>query len=66
MKKNNIRQARSENLLRSIDDLIKLNDGEKFMQGFIEIYPLVLLIKKENVRKRNGSFLDFFVKIKNN
>ena len=49
VKKNNIRLARSENVLRSIDDLMKLNDGEKFTQGFIEIYPLKLLLKKENI-----------------
>ena len=49
MKKNNIRLARSENVLRSIDDLMKLNDSEKFTQGFIEIYPLKLLLKKENI-----------------
>ena len=60
---NDIRQGRSRNESRSIDDHTECSDGETFKQGFKEIYLLELLLKKENARKRKGSFLDLFFKI---
>ena len=63
MKKNDIRQERSINKFTSIDDHTECNDGETFKQGFKEIYPLEILLKKENIRKRKGSFLYLFFEI---
>lgn len=67
MKKNDIRQARRiANVFMFIDDLTKLNDGEEFKESFKQIYPLELLLEKQNVSNNKGSLLDLFVKIENN
>ena len=67
VKKNDIRQARRiANVFMFIDDLTKLNDGEEFKESFKQIYPLELLLEKQNVSNNKGSLLDLFVKIENN
>ena len=43
---------------RYIDDLINLNDGNKFEQIFSQIYPSELSLKKENIDNSQATFLD--------
>ena len=51
---------------RYIDDLINLNDGNKFEQIFSQIYPSELSLKKENIDNSQATFLDLDIHINNN
>ena len=51
---------------RYIDDLINLNDGNKFEQIFSQIYPSELSLKKENTDNSQATFLDLDIHINNN
>ena len=46
------------NVFRLIDDLIAINDGNKFENHYNEIYPSELILKKEITSHRETTFLD--------
>ena len=46
------------NILRFIDDLNSINDGEEFESNFSKIFPEELQLSKENTGKHKASFLD--------
>ena len=52
------------NILRFIDDLNSINDGEEFESNFSKIFPEELQLSKENTGKHKASFLDLDIKIK--
>ena len=47
-----------DNNSRFIDDLITINDGNKFENHSNEIYPTELILKRENYSHSENSFLD--------
>ena len=46
------------NIFRFTDDLIAINDGNKFENHYNEIYPFKLILKKENISHTESTFLD--------
>ena len=65
LKKNDLSKARKLcNIFRFIDDLNSINDGGEFESSFSKIYPEELQLGKENTDKREASFLDLDIKIK--
>ena len=46
------------NILRFIDDLIAIKDGNEFENHYNEIYPSELILKKENTSHTETTFLD--------
>ena len=46
------------NIFRFIDDLIAINDINKFENHYNEIYPSELIFKKENTLHTETTFLD--------
>ena len=51
------------NVFRFADDLIAINDGNKFENDYNEIYPPKLILKKENTSHTETSFLDLHLYI---
>ena len=51
------------NMFRFIDDLIAINDGNKFENHYSEIYPPKLILKKENTSHTETTFLDLHLYI---
>ena len=50
-----------KNTFRFIDDLITVNDSGEFEKLFIEIYPPMLTLKKENLSNLCAKFLDLHI-----
>ena len=46
------------NIFRFIDDLIAINDGNEFENHYNEIFPLELILKKENTSHTETIVLD--------
>ena len=46
------------NILRFIDDLIAISDGNESENHYNEIYPSKLILKKENTSHTGTTFLD--------
>ena len=65
LKKNDLIKVRNLcNILRFIDDLNSINDGEEFESRYSNIYPEELQLDKENNDKHEASYLDLEIKIK--
>ena len=65
LKKNDLIKARKFcNIFRSIDNLSSINNGGEFESSYSNIYPEELQLGKENNDKREISFLDLSIKIK--
>ena len=56
-------QKKIGNVFRFADDLIAINDGNKFENDYNEIYPPKLILKKENTSHTETSFLDLHLYI---
>ena len=57
LEKNDIRPARKfENEFKFLDDLTTLNEGREFVTGFKEIFPIELVLKKDNLNKTSDHF----------
>ena len=50
-------------VFRFIDDLLAINDGEEFLNNFLDIYPPELELKKENKNNNEATFLDLHLSI---
>ena len=48
-----------------INELFTLNDGREFDWIFKWIYPAELVLKKEHLSNKKGSYLDLFINIDN-
>ena len=65
LKKNDLIKVRKLcNILRFIDDLNSINDGEEFESRYSNIYPEELQLDKEHNDKHEASYLDLEIKIK--
>ena len=65
LKKNDLTKARKLcNIFRLIDDLDSVNNGGEFESNYSNIYPEELQLGKENTDKRDASFLDLNIKIR--
>ena len=55
----------SISIFRFIDVLNSISDGGEFESSYSNIYPKELQLGKENTDKHEASFLDLYIKIKN-
>ena len=64
MKNMNYSKAKKfSHVFRFIDDLLAINDGEQFLNNFLDIYPPELELKKENMNNNEATFLDLHLSI---
>ena len=65
LKKDDLIKAKKRcNIFRLIDGLNSINDGGEFESNYSNIYPQELQLGKGNTDKRETSFLDLNIKIK--